>query len=169
MAETSPNTAATPKVTQKPVASPSGIGMPKLEMFKFELPKMEVPEAYREAAENGIAQVQDGYEKIRTAAEEATDLLADTYATGSKGACSFGLKVIDSTRANSNAAFDLLGALMTVKSYSEVVELSASYMRNQFATVTTQAKELAECVQKVAAETADPIKEGITSAFRKAA
>jgi phasin len=169
MAEASSITAAAPTVKQKPVASLSGFEMPKFEMLKFELPKMGVPEAYREAAEKGIAQVQDGYEKIKTAAEEATDLLADTYATGSKGACSFGLKVIDSARANSNAAFDLLGELMTAKSYSEVVELSASYMRNQFATVAAQAKELAECVQKVATETADPIKEGFTSAFRKAA
>ena len=60
--------------------------MPKFEMPKFDLPKMEVPEAYRAMAEKGIAQVKDGYEKIKTVAEEATDLLADTYATGSKGA-----------------------------------------------------------------------------------
>lgn len=106
---------------------------------------------------------------IKTVGEEATNLLADTYATGSKGASSYGLKVIDSTRANSNAAFNLLGELMTAKSYSEVVELSASYIRNQFSTVTVQAKELAECVQKVATETADPIKEDFTSVFRKAA
>ena len=169
MAETSSTTAAAPKVKQKPVASLSGFEMPKFEMPKFDLPKMEVPEAYRAMAEKGIAQVKDGYEKIKTVAEEATDLLADTYATGSKGACSYGLKVIDSTRANSNAAFNLLGELMTAKSYSEVVELSASYIRNQFSTVTVQAKELAECVQKVATETADPIKEGFTSVFRKAA
>jgi phasin len=169
MAEASPITAAAPKVKQIPVANLSSFEMPKFEMPKFDLPKMEVPEAYRAAAEKGIAQVKDGYEKIKTAAEEATDRLADSYATGSKGACSFGLKVVDNTRANSNAAFNLLGELMTAKSYSEVVELSASYMRNQFATFTAQAKELAECVQKVATETADPIKEGFTSAFRKAA
>jgi hypothetical protein len=41
-------------------------------------------------------------------------------------------------------------------------------MGRSFVSIITQARELAECVQKVAPETADPIKEGFTSAFRKA-
>ena len=52
---------------------------------------------------------------------------------------------------------------------SEVVELSTAYMRAQFDTMSAQAKELADHAQKVATETAEPIKEGFTSAFSKAA
>ena len=52
---------------------------------------------------------------------------------------------------------------MSAKSYAEVVEKTTGLMRSQFDTMTTQAKELAEHAQKVATETAEPIKESFTS------
>lgn len=162
--------AATPKSKPKPVAlAAPAFEMPKFEMPKFEVPKMEIPAAFREFAEKGLAQAKDNYEKMKTAAEEATDMLEDTYATASKGASGYGLKLIETARANSNAAFDLFGELMKVKSYSEAVELTTAYMRSQFDTVTAQAKELADHAQKVATETAEPMKQSVTSVFNKAA
>ena len=50
-------------------------------MPKFEMPKFEVPAAFREFAEKGVAQAKDAYEKVKAAAEEATYLLEDTYTT----------------------------------------------------------------------------------------
>ena len=47
--------------------------MPKFEMPKFEMPKMEVPAAFREIAEKGVAQAKENYEKMKSAAEEATE------------------------------------------------------------------------------------------------
>jgi phasin len=138
-------------------------------MPKFEMPKMEVPAAFREIAEKGVAQAKENYEKMKSAAEEATEMLEDTYTTASKGCSGYGLKLIETARVNSNAAFDLFGELLTAKSYSEVVELSTAYMRSQFDTLTAQAKELADHAQKVATETAEPVKEGLTSVFSKAA
>ena len=101
--------------------------------------------------------------------EEATDVLEDTYSTASKGCASYGLKVIETTRANSDAAFDLMGDLMTAKSYSEMVELYSAYLRKQFDALVTQAKELSEHAQKVAADMAEPIKESISNGLKKAA
>jgi len=143
--------------------------MPKFDIPQFEMPKMEVPAALREMAEKGVAQAKDNYEKMKSVAEEATDVLEETFATASKGASDYGLKVIENARANSNAAFDLFGKLLTAKSYSEVVELSTGYLREQFETSTAQVKELASVAQKAASETVEPIKEGFTSALRKAA
>jgi hypothetical protein len=119
-------TTVTPKTKPaKPAAaSPFEIPkfeMPKFEMPKFELPKMEVPAAFRDIAEKSVSQAKENYEKMKAAAEEATDLLEDTYATVSKGAADYGLKVIEVTRANANAAFDFASELMGVKSPSEVV------------------------------------------------
>ena len=169
MSET-PTAAVTPKTKPKPVASSApGFEMPKFEMPKFEMPKMEVPAAFREIAEKGVAQAKESYEKMKSAAEEATEMLEDTYATASKGCSGYGLKLIENARANSNAAFDLFGELLTAKSYAEVVELTTAYMRTQFDTLSAQAKELAEEAQKVATDSAEPIKEGLTSAFSKAA
>jgi phasin len=143
--------------------------MPKFEMPKFEMPKMEVPGAFREMAEKGIAQAKENYEKMKAAAEEATDMLEDTYSNCTKGYSSYSLKLIENARANTDAAFDLMTELVTAKSYAEVVELSSSFMRKQFEALTAQSKELAEHATKVAAETTEPLKEGLTSAFKKAA
>ena len=169
---------ATPKIKSKPAAPASAFETPKFEMPKFEMPKfdmpkfdmpnIEMPAAFRELAEKGVAQAKDNYEKIKSAAEQATDMLEDTYSNASKGASDYGLKVIETARANSNAAFNLFGELLTAKTFSEVVEKSTAYMRTQFETMTAQAKELTEQAQKVAAQTAEPIKETI-STFHKAA
>jgi phasin len=166
---------ATPKSKAKPAAVAASVfempkfEMPKFEMPKFEMPKMEVPVAFRELAEKGISQAKDNYEKIKTAAEQATDVLEETYTTASSGCSDYGVKLIETARINSNAAFDLFGELLSVKSYSEAVEKTTAYMRTQFDTMTVQAKELAEHAQKVATETAEPIKDSITGSFSKAA
>ena len=166
---------ATPKAKAKPVAVTESafempkFDMPKFEMPKFEMPNVEMPAAFRELAEKGIAQAKDNYEKIKSAAEQATDVLEDTYSNATKGASEYGLKLIETARANSNAAFDLFGELLTAKSYAEVVEKTTGYMRTQFDTLTAQAKELTEHAQKVATKTAEPIKETITTTLNKAA
>ncbi|HLA20465.1 MAG TPA: phasin [Pseudolabrys sp.] len=161
---------ATPKAKAKPVAvTESAFEMPKFDMPKFEMPNVEMPAAFRELAEKGIAQAKDNYEKMKSAAEQATDVLEDTYSNATKGASEYGLKLIETARANSNAAFDLFGELLTAKSYAEVVEKTTGYMRTQFDTLTAQAKELTEHAQKVATKTAEPIKETITTTLNKAA
>ena len=170
MAENTVSTATTPKAKSKPVAvAAPAFEMPKFEIPKFEMPKFEVPTAFREIAEKGIAQAKENYEKVKSAAEQATDVLEETYSTASKGCASYGLKLVETTRANSDAAFDLMSELMTAKSYSEIVELSSAYLRKQFDALVAQAKELSEHAQKVAIDTAEPIKESISTTFNKAA
>jgi len=147
----------------------SAFEMPKFEMPKFEIPKVEMPAAFREFAERGVAQAKDTYEKMKAAAEEATDVLETTYTTASKGASDYGLKMIETARTNTNAAFDFFGELIAAKSPSELIELSSTHMRKQFETLTEQSKELGALAQKVATETAEPIKSGMSKAFSKVA
>src|SRR2546421_6527779 len=80
--------------------------LPKFEMPSFEMPHMEVPAAFREFAEKSVSQAKDTYERMKSAAEEATDVLEGTYATATKGASDYGLKVIEAVRTNTNATFD---------------------------------------------------------------
>lgn len=169
--------AATTKPKAKPAAAPFAAEMPKFEipkfempnfeMPKFEMPNFEVPAAFREFAEKGVNQAKANWEKVKAATEETTDLLEDSYSTASKGASEYGLKMIEMSRTNVNAAFDFATQLMTVKSASEAVELSTSFARKQFDAMGAQGKELTTLAQKVATETMEPIKEGMTSAFKK--
>ncbi len=141
--------------------------MPKFEMPKFDMPKVEMPAAFREFAERGVAQAKESYEKMKAAAEEATDVLETTYSTATKGASDYGLKVIEVARVNTNAAFDFAGEIMAAKTLSEVVELTSAHARKQFEALTQQSKELGALAQKVATETAEPIKSGMNKAFSK--
>src|SRR5262249_57224254 len=143
--------------------------MPKFELPNFDLPKMEITGAARELAEKTVTQAKENYERMKSAAEEATDVLEDTYATATKGCSDYGLKVIEAARENTNAAFDFASQLMTVKSLSEAVELSTSHVRKQFEALTAQSKELVAIAQKVAADTAEPVKESFGKALKKVA
>src|SRR3984893_2782585 len=143
--------------------------LPKFDLPKFDPPKLEVPAAFREIAEKSVAQAKDAYERVKAAAEEATDLLEGTYTTAANGAADYNLKVIEASRTNTNAAFDYARELLDVKSFSEVIELSTAHARKQFETVSEQTKELAALAQKVATETTEPLKTGVTKAFRKVA
>jgi|SRR5215468_6965306 phasin len=159
--------AATTTKLKSAKPAPSSFEIPSFELPKFEMPKMEVPAAFRDMAEKSISQAKDTYEKMKAVAEEATDVLEDTYASATKGVTDYGLKVIDVARINTNAAFDFATELFTVKSLAEVVEISTAHARKQFETFTEQSKELAALAQKVATETAEPMKEGVSKAFKK--
>ena len=128
----------------------------------FDLPKVEVPEMVRDFAEKSVQQAKDAYSRIKSAAEEATDVLEDTYTTASKGATEFNLKALEALRVNVNASFDYTRELLGSKSLADAVELSASHIRKQFESLSAQAKTLSALAQKVATETAGPIKAGVS-------
>src|SRR4051812_19703558 len=151
----------------KSKAAPNAFEMPKFELPNFEIPKMEIPAAFREMAEKSVSQAKETYEKMKSAAEQATDLIEDTYATASKGASDYGLKCIEAARENTNASFDFATKLMSVKSLSEMVELSTAHARKQFEAMTAQSKDLAALAQKVTADTVEPVKESVSKAFKK--
>jgi phasin len=151
----------------KSKASPAAFEMPKFELPNFELPKMGIPAAFREIAENSVSQAKETYEKMKVAAEEATDVFEDTYATATKGASDYGLKVIAAASDNTSAAFDFASQLMTVKSLSELAELSTAHTRRQYEALTAQSKELFAIVQNTATDSIRPVKESFGKAFNK--
>jgi phasin len=161
--------ALTPPKVKTTKTGPGAFDIPTFEIPKFEIPKVEMPAAFREFAERGVAQAKENYEKMKAAAEEATDVLETTYSTATKGAADYGLKVIEAARINTNAAFDFASEVVTAKTLSEVIELASAHARKQFETLTEQSKELGALAQKVATETAEPIKSGVNRAFQKVA
>ena len=160
---TEANTANIKAKTEKHTGS--SFGLPNSENPKFDLSKMEMPAAFREFADKGVAQARNTYENAKAATEEATDLLKGTYKTAAKGATDYNLKVMEIARTNTNSAFDYAYKLMGVKSPSEFIELSTAHAHKQFEAMTAQTKELTELAQKATTEIVEPIKAGITKAF----
>lgn len=161
MVEATPVTPS-PKKAAKAATSAFEAAMPKLEM-----PNLEVPTVVREMAEKGVQSAREAYEKLKTNAEETTDLLEDTYTTASKGVAEYNAVALESLRTNVNAAFDYVGALFGTKSVSEAVELSTGHLRKQFDVLSAQAKELSALAQKVATDTAEPIKASVEKTIKK--
>jgi phasin len=136
------------------------------QMPKFDLPKVEVPEVVRELAEKGVKQAKESYDKFKAAAEETTDLLETTYTAASKGATEFNMKALDALRANVNASFDFTTAMFSTKTLADAAELSTAHFRKQFEALTEQTKELTALAQKIAADTSEPIKTGVSKTFK---
>ena len=156
-----------PKAKAKP--APETYETPKFDTPTFEAPKVETPVVFREFAEKTIAQAKQAYDKMKTTAEESTAVLEDTYQTAAKGVTAYNLKIIETARINTNALLDFASQFVTVKSLSEAVELSSTHARRQFETFSTQSKELTALAQKIASDTAEPIKNGFSGALSKVA
>jgi phasin len=106
---------------------------------------------------------------MSAASAEAAALIKGTFSTAISGAQDYTTKTIEFAHTNSEAAFDFARKVVSVKSPSDFVELSADHSRKQFETLAAQAKELAVIAQKVALATAEPIKTGVTKVFSQAA
>jgi phasin len=165
--------------TTKPAAAVPAFEMPAFEIPKFEMPKfdfpklggagIEVPAAFRDMAEKGLEQAKVNYEKMKTAAEQATDVLEETYTTATKGSADLSLKALDAARANTNAAFDFMRDLMSAKSLSEVVEVSTAHTRKQVDACVAQVKDMSAAVQKLGTDVAAPAKASMDKLVKTAA
>ena len=133
----------------------------------LELPKLEVPAAFREVARTSAAQTKDACEKAKAAAANATELIEETYAIGVRGTLDYNLKIFEAARANANAAFDFVSEFMSVTSLSEAVELTTAHGRKRLEAVAEQTKELAAAAQKLGTDAAQPIKTSVAKTFRK--
>ena len=159
----------TPTPKAKAKHAPEALEAPKFEMPKFEMPKMDMPAAFRELAEKSAAQAKETYDRMKAAAEETTAVLEDTYTTAAKGLTAYNLKLVECARENSNAAFDFAGQFIAAKSLAEVIELSSAHARKQFEALSAQTKDLTTLAQKVATDSVEPIKSGMSQAFNKVA
>ena len=153
--------------TTKTVKTPRiGTAATPFDAFNFAVPSVEVPAAFRDLAEKTIAQARDGYAKFKSAAEDASGVVEDTYETAREGAFALGVKALDITKVNSDASFALARDLFGAKTFAEVIELQTTYARKQFDTVGVQFKELQELAQKFVTEAAKPVTERVQKTFK---
>src|SRR5436190_1862232 len=74
-------TTSTSRSNNMPISTLGSVS--KLEWPGVELPKVELPLAFREIAEKSVSQAKETYEKLKSAAEEAADALEESYANAS--------------------------------------------------------------------------------------
>jgi phasin len=109
-------------------------------------------------AEPGADKSKIVFEKLKAVAEEATTSVETSLSTISKGVSEIHLKTLDVFKVNSDAQFAFVKALLATKSISEAITLQGEHAKTSFATLNTQAKELAALIQQVSADSVEPIK-----------
>jgi len=129
----------------------------------------EVPEQVRAFAEKGVSQARDNYARFKEAAETQNNTIEAVFSVFSNGAKEYSAKVMEMTKQAASANLDFAQALVGVKSPSEALELWTSHAGNQFEAFTAHTRQLAELTQKVAADSAEPIKTNASKIFRPAA
>jgi phasin len=136
--------------------------------LSLDMPLFAIPGIFRGIAEQNVERARENCEKMKAASGEIADILREAYSTNTKGAADYGVKLIEISGANASSAFDFLTHLMGTKSFSEIVQLSATQSRRNFEATSAQNKELWQLAQKVATETAEPIKDSFTRVLQKA-
>jgi hypothetical protein len=124
-------------------------------------------EAATELAEKSAAQTWEAYARSKSALEAALDAMARSFDSLGQGAAALNCKIIDITRRNTNAGFDLAKSLATAKSLAEVMELRAIYWHQQLTALAAQAEEVRALSAKVAADMTAPITSHISRSMEK--
>ena len=143
--------------------------MANTDPFSSSVIPFEVPEQMRAFAEKGVSQARDNYAKFKDAAETHNGTVEAVFSVFSSGAKEYSAKLMELMKDTTSANLDFAQALIAVKTPSEAMELWTAHARKQYETFTARAKELAELSQKVASDSAEPIKAGASKIFKPAA
>jgi len=126
--------------------------------FSASIIPFEVPEQMRAFAEKGVSQARENYAKFKDAAESHNGTVEAVFSSAHKGASEYAAKVMEFMKANTTAQLEFTQQLFSVKSPQDAFALWTGHSKTQLETFQSQAKELVELTQRVAAETAEPIK-----------
>jgi phasin len=137
--------------------------------FSASVIPFEVPEQMRAFAEKGVSQARENYTKFKDAAESHNSTIEAVFTTATKGATDYSAKLLDIVKTKTAATFDFAQEMVSAKSVPQAMELWSAHAKKQVEILTAQTKELAELTQKIATETAEPIKAGAAKMFKPAA
>ena len=129
---------------------------------KTEFPTFDAEKAtdqIRAFAEKGVEQSKEAYAKLKTGAETTQKALETTFEQAKSTGSEFSLKSIAAARANAEAGFAHLEALVGAKSLSEVIELQTAFLRKAVETAVEQVKDFQTASTKAAEEVAKPLKD----------
>ena len=125
---------------------------------------------FRAVAEKSVEQSKEALASLQTGAETTQKALESTFETVRTAGSELSLKTIAALRANAEADFSQLEALVGAKSLSDVFELQTEFLRKRVemsveqaediqATTAKAAKDTQAAMTKAAEEVSKPIKD----------
>ena len=124
----------------------------------FSYPTFEVPELVRSFAEQGLNQTREAYARMKSASEEATDLLEDSLATSRESVRDVQFKALDIAKENTDAAFELARQLLNTNSVADAFQLHATFARQRFEAFMDYSKDVQATLSKAGEEASKPAK-----------
>jgi phasin len=112
----------------------------------------------RSFAEKSLEQSKDAYAKFKAGAEDAQKTLETSFETMKQAGDEVSLKAVAAMRANAEAGFGHLEALIGAKTISEFVELQTGFVRKNVEMLVDQAKDMQAVSSKAAEDIAKPVK-----------
>ncbi|RXT50839.1 phasin [Bradyrhizobium betae] len=137
--------------------------------LKFEMPFFNIQAIFGDLAEQGAARAKANFEQMKAASEEITEALREACSTNATRAADYGTKMIEISNINTSSALEFLSQLADARSFADVVTLSTTHGRKTFEAASGQNRELWDLAQKVATETAEPIKKSFNRVLHRAA
>lgn len=137
------------------------------EAFTFPTQAFDVPAAFRDLAEKSVTSARDTYAKLKSATDDATGLVEETFETAREGAFALGVKTLDAAKTNSDASFAFARDLFGARTVSEVIELQSSFARKQFDAFSEQFKEFQALGEKYVTEATKPVTEKVEKTMKE--
>lgn len=116
----------------------------------MQTPNFEIPNEMRDFAEKSVDQARTAVGTMMANAIKASEQMqaaGQTFQSTFTAAISKGF---DHAQNNANAAFDYAQKLVRTKDLREAFEVQSEFVRSQFATLQSQAKELGSLAQNAA-------------------
>ena len=124
-------------------------------------------EQIRAVVDQGVEQSQQAFSKLSSDAETTQKALESTFETAKTTGNEVSLKMIAALRANAEAGFTHLEALVAVKSPSEFIELQTAFLRQQIEKSAEQAKGLQAVMIRATEDMSKPIKDVFEKALKE--
>ena len=118
----------------------------------------KAPELFRAIAETSLTQARDTYGRMKSAAEDATDILEETLENTRDGVLKAQHKALDMARDNATATFDFAKKFLAVTSLADAVQLQTRFMRDRFEAFIDHGKSVQAATTKLVESASRPAK-----------
>ncbi len=111
---------------------------------KFTPPKFEIPEEMRDLAGKSVEQARKAFDTFMGATQQAASSAQDHAQAVQAKAAEATQQVVGFAEQNVKAAFEHAQKLVDAKAFDEVVQLQASFLKEQIQAMQSQLKSMGE-------------------------
>jgi len=119
-------------------------------------PKLEAPAVRGEAAQAPASEAKAAFARMKSATEAASGIFGETFEAAQSHSIAMTLKTVEIAKANADASFDFLKAIIGTKTIAECIEVQTAYARKQFDALNVHVKDVQDAAQKAGQDLVRP-------------